>query len=309
MKKYFIFILIMSVFISKPAFAGTLTCSAMTTSSCTATPGGVVVYRMSASSNAHAELPAQSNYNSDVICCSGVVSLSNACTGVTVPPSSVVVLRLSGNSNAHAEENTENNSGYNGQQACLSTPVGSTITIGYVTGAANVIGTTCTGAGYDTTLGSLSSSTNAHVGGPINYARKICASASNPPVSGSLTSSVFDTGIASGSVGYNSIMWKGTLGGTNSDQGLVSFQFAAAPVSSGPWVFYGNSTGTCGPSDWFNSTGPNQPVELKGIGCSSYWNNKQYFRYKVKICSSNLCTLPGVYPSPTVEDVVVNWSP
>lgn len=306
MKKYLILFLLISVFTAKSAYAGALSCSITTGTLCVSP--AVVIYRMSSSSNAHAELPSQStaNYNSSVVCCTGVSGLSNACTGVTVPPSSAVVLRLSGATNAHTEENT--NSNYTGNNACISVPVGSSITVGYANGTAGVTGTTCTGAGYDTTLGSISSSTNSHVGDPTVYARKICATSSNPPVSGILTSSVFDTGITTGSVGYNSIMWKGTLGGSGQTNGKVRFKFAAETAPTGDnssiWNYFGV---TCNPLAWFETTGPDKPTELPNCA----WNNHRYFRYQVQICSTATClpTDVGIYPSPVVNDVIVNWSP
>ena len=297
MKKYFILILLSVVFVSAPVYAGTLSCTVTTASSCTSGTD-TIIYRMSSSSNAHAELPSQSNthYDSTVVCCSGPVGLSSSCsTGVHG-----VVLRLSGNTNAHGEENNQSNSNYNSHDACLSVPTGGNISIGY--------GTDCTG--YDTTIGSLSSTTNAHIGDPGSYPLKICGTASNPPVSGTLTSAVFDTGIHNGSVGYNSIMWKGTLGGLGLNEGKVRFRFSAEANSTGDntgtWNYYGVSCNPS-PSAWFETSGPNQPTQLPNC----YWNNKEFFRYIVQICSNSTCdtSLPGVYPSPVVNDIIVNWSP
>jgi hypothetical protein len=120
------------------------------------------------------------------------------------------------------------------------------------------------------------------------------------PISGTLTSSVFDTANSS-SVGYNSIMWKGTLGA----EGKVRFQFAAAVSPTGPWNFYGGST--CSSGDWFETSGPNIPVGIKeGSGCTGAWNNKRYYKYKVKICSKD-CITAG-QTSPVIDSIVVNWS-
>ncbi|KKU81356.1 MAG: hypothetical protein UY07_C0020G0010 [Parcubacteria group bacterium GW2011_GWA1_47_8] len=125
------------------------------------------------------------------------------------------------------------------------------------------------------------------------------------PAFGDLTSAVFDsTGSADGA-GYNSVMWKGTLGGPGVNEGKVKFQFSASDASTGPWTYIGGDL--CSSGDWFDATTPGTPVELKGEACQTAWNNKQYFRYKVRICSNN-CTDAGTY-TPTVEDVVVNWAP
>ena len=134
--------------------------------------------------------------------------------------------------------------------------------------------------------GEVSFSTSSNVGGM--------------PVSGTLTSSVFDTANSS-SIGYNSIMWKGTLGG----EGKVRFQFASSSSSSGPWNFYGGST--CSSGDWFDPLGPDTPIEIKeGSGCLGAWNNNRYFKYKVQLCSKD-CVDVGT-STPTVDSIIVNWS-
>src|SRR3989344_1437933 len=122
-------------------------------------------------------------------------------------------------------------------------------------------------------------------------------------VYGDLTSAVFDSTDSGSNAGYNSILWKGTLGQGNT--GKVKFQFAASASSAGPWNYYGWAT--CGALDFFETTGPDSPVELKGTNCFTAWNNKRYFRYKIRICSDD-CVAAGTY-TPTVEDVIVNWSP
>jgi hypothetical protein len=124
-------------------------------------------------------------------------------------------------------------------------------------------------------------------------------------VSGILTSSVLDTTTISGAAGYNSIMWKGTLGGVGLNEGKVRFQLSAAAAATGPWNFYGGST--CGALDWFDTTGPDSPVELKGPGCITALNNLRYYRYKVQVCSKD-CVNSGT-SSPIVSSVIVNWSP
>ncbi len=130
------------------------------------------------------------------------------------------------------------------------------------------------------------------------------------PVLADLTSAVFDsTGSADGA-GYNSVMWKGTLGGPGSNEGKVRFQFAGSNDSGGSWTYIGGTT--CASGDWFDAPTPGTPVELVGTGtdaelCRSAWNNKRYFRYKIRICSNN-CTAAGTY-TPTVNDVVVSWAP
>jgi len=153
-----------------PAFladAGTLSCSVAT--SC---PSGVIIYRMSGLNNAHGELPSQSNY-SQLVCCSGVVGLSNLCSG-----NFVTALKLSSTTNAHAEQNNQSN--YS-QNACIQAPSGGNVSLSYQNN-------NC--AGYDTTLGSMSAVSNAHLGDAGAYTLKICATASG----GSLSAGIVDAG-------------------------------------------------------------------------------------------------------------------
>lgn len=145
------------------------------------------------------------------------------------------------------------------------------------------------------------------------YAPPACA---GMPIYGDLVSAVFDsTGRADGA-GYNSVLWKGVLGGAGANEGKVLFQFAAANDAAGPWSYIGGVT--CASDNWFdpsiiNAMSANTPIELKGEGinaptCIAAWNNKRYFRYKIRICSKNDCTTAGTF-TPTVDDVVVNWAP
>lgn len=284
-------ITLISIFMASPVFAETLSCSVTTAAACVGGTNAIIL-RMSGSTNAHAELPSGTNYTGNVVCCSGVTGLGNSCsTGVTSS-----VLWLAGTTNAHSSQ-AQTNANYN-SNACISVPTGGTISVGYQ--ASN-----CTG--YDTTLGSMSGDTNAHVGDGNAYARKICATtaaivALPLPASATLTSSVYDTTANTTSVGYNSIMWKGTPG-----TGKVSFQFAASPSFSGPWNYYGGAT--CGPLAWFDTIGPDNPVELKeGLGCIGAWNNKRYYRYKVQICSASDCAGLGSI-SPIINKIIVNWAP
>lgn len=123
-------------------------------------------------------------------------------------------------------------------------------------------------------------------------------------ISGTLISSIFDTTITSGA-GYNSIMWKGLLGGVSNNEGKVRFQFAGSNSASGPWNYYGGST--CGSSDYFDPGNSNTPIELIGASCLSEWNNMRYFRYKVQICSND-CLVAGDN-TPVINDIIVNWIP
>jgi hypothetical protein len=154
---------------SFPVFAGTLSCSITTAAACT---GGTntIILRMSAATNAHAELPSQSTagYASNVVCCNGVSGLGTSCSGTFA-----TALHLSAVTNAHVEQNTFSQFS---QNACISVSSGS-VSIGY--------GASC--SGFDTTLASTPATSNAHIGSPANYANKVCGTAS---VGSSLTLSV-----------------------------------------------------------------------------------------------------------------------
>lgn len=279
------------------AYAGTLSCS-VRTSSCNA--GEVEIYEMQNTTNSHAGIPGSGYVN--LVCCSGVTGLGNSC--VTGP----TALWLAGSVNAHISQ-TNTNANYN-NSVCLSVPTGGTVGVGYAS--------TCSPT-YEATLGSMSGTTNAHVGIPGVYTTQICATASAPtgglPVSATLTSSVFDSTSTGTPAGYNSIMWKGTQG--VGVPGTVKFQFAASNCSNGAtnyptctvgsWIYYGGTT--CGSADWYNVPNPNSPIELKGTSCLPPWNNLRYFRYKVMICSNDCLTNTGSTASPNVTSVVVNWAP
>jgi len=121
------------------------------------------------------------------------------------------------------------------------------------------------------------------------------------PITGVLTSIVFNTGVAAPA--YNSILWKGSL-----NSGKVKFQIAASDFSTGPWNdsdFIGSDGTTCGSAFWYEPGGPDTPMEL---GCFAELNNKRFFKYKVQLCSSSLCDVSGAQ-TPIVTDIIINWSP
>lgn len=116
---------------------------------------------------------------------------------------------------------------------------------------------------------------------------------------GDLISAVFDSGVSDGAA-YNSILWKGTIG-----TGNVKFQFATADNAGGSWTTYYGSSCIGGVGDWFVASVADTPVELL---CPAQFNNKRYYRYKIRIClASNCADTAGT--SPVVEDVVVSWAP
>ncbi|MEK7212389.1 MAG: hypothetical protein AAB686_01805, partial [Patescibacteria group bacterium] len=120
------------------------------------------------------------------------------------------------------------------------------------------------------------------------------------PAAGEITSVALDTTGSADGPAYNSIMWKGTLpAGTR-----VRFQLATAASTGGPWNYIGGAS--CNSSSWYEPSAPDTPVE---ITCAPQNHNEQrYFRYRAQLCSSSDCSTAGS-DSPTVDSVIVNWSP
>ena len=184
-----------------------LSCSVTTAAACTSP--SVILLRMSASSNAHAELPTQSTaaYANNVMCCSGVSGLDRSCTGTNG-----TVAKLSGATNAHVQQSSQ--VGY-ANNACLSVPAGGSVSIGYQAG-------NCTG--YDTTLGSISAATNAQVGGSSAYNTKICGSAGD----GASLSFV----LSDSTIGFGALSANGTRHATGDQLGAASEIVAHTLVAS-----------------------------------------------------------------------------
>ncbi len=155
----------------------------------------VVLFKISDTANAHAELPAQSNYT-NLVCCTGVTGLGNSCSG-----NYAVVAKLSAVTNAHVQRSSLSDYANN---ACLSASSGD-ITVAYQD-------TNC--SGYDTTVASMSDTTNAHVGDGSAYTKKICASLAQT----SITFDVSDAAIGFGTLTTANARWAtGDSVGSSSD--------------------------------------------------------------------------------------------
>lgn len=152
-----------------------ISCSITTAAGCSST----IVLRMSSATNAHAELPWQSNagYSSNVICCNGIAGTS--CSG-----NFARVLKLSSSTNAHVEIGTNNNYA---TSSCISSGSDSPVIV--------YQDTNCNG--QETTLASISSTTNATIGIPSAYTKKVCASLVPATISFSISTSTVYFGIAS----------------------------------------------------------------------------------------------------------------
>jgi len=102
-----------------------------------------------------------------------------------------------------------------------------------------------------------------------------------------LVSSILDTGV-SGGAGFNSLLWQGSLG----TGGTVKFQIAFSNSTSGPWTYYGPTS----TSDYYQ---PNPNVSISTGSASP--QNKRYIRYKVYLSTTGT--------TPTINDIIINWSP
>lgn len=133
-------------------------CGITTRSECSSS-GGYAIMGLSGASNAHGEMYSSSVY-SNVLCCNfGNGVQSDECS----QSGSAKLLRLSSSTNAHAQ--TTSQSTYS-NQVCYKGGSGFNFYCLPVTSG------NCP-SGYNSIL-SLSSSTNAHIGGPNDYATKIC---------------------------------------------------------------------------------------------------------------------------------------
>lgn len=152
-----------------------LSCSITTSAGCT----GVTVLRMSSATNAHAEVATGTTpgYSNNVVCCTGISGV--ACSGSYAP-----LLKLSSSTNAHVEIATNVNYPYT---ACISSSGGSPVIV--------YQDTNCTG--YDTTLLSISSTTNATVGSPASYTKKVCGSVAPASITFTVSTSTIYFGVAS----------------------------------------------------------------------------------------------------------------
>ena len=177
------------IFTTPFAYAA-LSCSVTTTCN----SPGVVLFRMSATSNAHAELSSQSNYT-QLVCCTDGTGLSNSCSA----GASAVVLRLAATTNSHVQENTLSTYTNN---VCLAMNNG-TVAVGY---QAN----NCTG--YDTTIASVAAATNSHVGDGSAYTTKVCGSSALPWLSFTVDSGTesFASLLPGGLSATSSLLYVGT---------------------------------------------------------------------------------------------------
>jgi hypothetical protein len=240
------FYLLLLLLAGTSVYAGTLSCTV--TTSC---PTGTVIYRLSDTDNAHAELSSQANY-AQLVCCTGVSSLGNSCAGTYATP-----LNLSAVTNAHVEENDQGNYG---SSACISVPSGGTVSVGYRVNNCN---------SYDTTLGSISAATNAHVGDGSAYTTKVCASATG--VTQSLTFSISDNSIGFGTVDSSNARYAtGDLSGAAADSSDAHTITAATNATSGYVIALNGSTLTC------SSCGGATISEIGGTAAASSVGSEQF---------------------------------
>jgi len=223
-KKIIIFLSLFSLFILANSAEAALSCS-VTSGSCANT----TVLKMSALTNAHAEVPGQTNYNY-YVCCSGVTDLGNSCSG-----NYAIALKLSALTNAHVEKNSYTNYTNN---ACISASTGSTVICSY--------STDCSTLGSDyVCLASISGNTNAHVGNCNAYSTKVCCAVAAAPIFDFHLSLDSPYGPASGSVtqgGYTT-----TVVGVIKDSGTAQSVDTFTASGLDPSMSYSFTPTSCTP--------------------------------------------------------------
>jgi hypothetical protein len=208
----FFFIFIGTIFIvNSSVYAGTFSCSTTTATGCS----GTIVYRMSATKDAHAALYNQTGapYENNVVCCTGITGLGNSCSGTYA-----TVLKLTATRNAHVQQ-----TGSYTNNACLSVSSG-TISTGYQLSNCR---------GYDTILGSMSSTTNAQVGDSNAYTTKICGTAAiTPVISISVSDGIISYGILAPGVSKSTYELSNTQTITNESNVPVDIEIAGQNTTS-----------------------------------------------------------------------------
>lgn len=208
LKKITAIIIIFVIIFIPNSISASLSCSIETTCD----SPGVVILKMSDTTNAHAELPSQSNYE-NLVCCTGVTGLGNECSGEYE-----TVLKLSAETNAHVEENTESNYENN---ACMSITSGS-ISVGYQPDDCS---------GYDTTVASISAETNAQVGNSTEYVSKVCATATGT----ALTFNISENSIGFGDLSSSSARYA-TSDGLGSSSEVEAHTLSVSASSANGYI-------------------------------------------------------------------------
>lgn len=229
-------------------YAGTLSCT-VRASACSG--GETAIWRMSGTSNAHAELPSQSLY-AQLVCCSGVTGLGTSCTDTFA-----TALKLSGTTNAHAEQNSQSN--YT-NSACIQAPSGGSVSLAYQS-------SNCTG--YDTTLGSISGTTNAHVGDGNAYTTKVCATAAAGV--GTLSFSISDASVGFGTLSTSAVRYAtgDTAGsGVEAEAHTIS---ASTSATDGYTISVNGSTLTAGARS------------IDAIGCSNTASSAGFEQFGMRL--------------------------
>lgn len=131
---------------------------------------------------------------------------------------------------------------------------------------------------------------NCAEAGSCAYPYKVKTDWTNYGITGTLYSSIFDTGLSQGAA-LNSIIWHGSQPSGTS----VNFQIASSNNSNGPWSYLGpNGTGG---TFYSGNSNTSIPINIR------YHNNVRYLRYKILLGSDSSKSL-----TPQVDDVIINYS-
>ncbi len=211
----FVTIIFASLFVS----AAVTSCSITSASAC-ASSGGTQVLGLSSAINAHGELGSQTNYENNVLCCVGDAGETTTCTG------SNKIIGLSSITNAHAESPVLDSYA---TDICFE---GVSCRLDAVGCAPDEVG-----------ILSLSSLTNAHIGGPTDYSNTICCSGiGSGSVGCSVDSDCSASSVCASSTSYYEGVCDGGTCSTGSEiscsSGEICSSGACVPDTSGGILVY-----------------------------------------------------------------------
>ena len=231
----FAFILISLIFLSSGVFAAFRDCRIVEKNECSSLDNNYIVMGLSSETNAHGEIANLDNY--DYVLCCGIGGTGDTSCKSYDAENENKIIGLSSTTNAHGETN--------GLSNYLTNICYEDLACTY--GLENCGNGTMTG--YDIPLLSLSSETNAHIGGFNDYPIKICCSSSTLSTLDSceITSAFWDREEAiegtrvhlnvvgtAGCAGWN--IHFNVIGGSNEVTQPINVNFNNDGTATGVWV-------------------------------------------------------------------------
>lgn len=251
LQTYFSILVLAFLLLSANASAVSLSCSIKP--SCDSNETDIL--HMSDTSNGHAELPSQSNFN-NVLCCKEANNLV-LITNSTTNSSGTVFLHLSDSTNAMAEKSNQSNFNIN---VSISTPWPSTYNLSCD------YNTTC--ATNQACLVSISDDTNAHIGDCSAFSTKICCSLVSlpgPSPPGEVSVSPLSVSLSSSSVFMNSSCGSNIISVASSGLAINGVHVAVVDNAMGGGVIFTGDTNSSGQVS-FQGCGKSVNIETSGSG-------------------------------------------